>query len=129
MEGLETYIELPPLNVLASLLASDHDDQLADLGLLHPSAQLVHDLLDIRFHLVIAARHHRETIFLDPCRKLLAHTAQLAFPQMDVRREILWRVDAALEEDRVACEVEELGDGLAGSFQCEFVRRRLVVLV
>ena len=52
--GGGTYVKLPPLNMLASLLARDNNDQLGNLGLLHPSTELVHDLLDVGFNLVVA---------------------------------------------------------------------------
>ena len=57
-------IELPPLNVLASLLISDHNHQLGDLGFLHPFAELRHDFLDVCFDLVVTGRHHVEAILL-----------------------------------------------------------------
>lgn len=87
-----TYIELPPLHVLPSLLTRHHNDKLANLALLHPAAELVHNLLDIRLDLVVAGGHHGQAIFLDG-------------------DEVLGRVDAALEEDGVAGEVEEFDDG------------------
>lgn len=50
-----TYVELPALDMLASLLARNDNDKLGDLAPIHPLLQLTHDLLDIRLDLVIGS--------------------------------------------------------------------------
>lgn len=69
--GMRTYVELPPLNVLTRLFTRDDDDQLGDFGLLHPFRKLAHDLLDVRFHLVVDRGHHCEAILLHSVRLLV----------------------------------------------------------
>lgn len=88
--------------MLSSLLARHNNDQLTDLALLHPPAQLAHNLLHVRLHLVVTRSHHIETIFL--------HCG-----------EIFGRIDSALEENGVAGEVEELYDRLGAAFKRELV--------
>ena len=50
-----TYVELPALDMLASLLACDDNNKLGDLAPIHPLLQLTHDLLDVRLDLVIGS--------------------------------------------------------------------------
>lgn len=90
------YIKLPPLNMLPCVFLRHHDDQLADLAVLHPSVQCGHDFADVCFHLVVAGHEHVEAIFLD-------------------HGEVFGWVDAALVEDRVdgVLELRERGWGLA----------------
>ena len=48
-----TYVKLPALYVLASVLVGDDDDELGDLAADHPLVQLGHDLLDVGLDLVV----------------------------------------------------------------------------
>jgi len=50
-----TYVKLPALDMLASLLARNDNDKLGDLAPIHPLLQLTHDLLDVRLDLVIGS--------------------------------------------------------------------------
>ncbi len=52
-KDVNTYIKLPPLHMLARLLARDDDNQLRDLATEHPFVELRHDLLNVCFHLVV----------------------------------------------------------------------------
>lgn len=60
------YIELPPLDVFACIFTRDDNDDFGDFALLHPFLELRHDLLDVRFDLIVEGGHHVEAIFLDP---------------------------------------------------------------
>jgi hypothetical protein len=75
-----TYVELPALDMLASLLARDDDNELGNFTAIHPLLQLTHDLLDVGLDLIIGSHcegqneagcgigglpaHHGQTIFL-----------------------------------------------------------------
>ena len=58
-------VELPSLNVFASLLAGDYDYQFRDLAACHPFVELRHDLLDVCFDLIVGSDEHVESILLD----------------------------------------------------------------
>ena len=58
-------IELPSLEMFASLLARDYNYQFRDLAARHPSVELGHDPLDVCFDLIIGSDKHVETILLD----------------------------------------------------------------
>lgn len=80
--GESAHIELPPFYVLPCILLRYHNDQLADLAVLHPPIQCRHDLADVCLDLVVARHKHIEAIFL-------------------YDGKIFSWVDAALVEDRV----------------------------
>ena len=48
-----TYVELPPLDVLAGVLVRDDDDEARDLAADHPLVELRHDALDVGLDLVV----------------------------------------------------------------------------
>ena len=50
--------------MLPRLLTRDDNDEFRNLGLLHPPAELAHNLLDVGFDLVVAGGHHGEAVFL-----------------------------------------------------------------
>lgn len=98
--------------MFSCILVRYHNDQLADLAILHPPIQCGHDLADICFDLVVARYKHIEAI-------LFYHG------------EILGWVDAALVEDRMDRILElgafkknelEPGRGLRG--RGEMLRRK-----
>lgn len=62
---METYVELPALEMLAGVFAGYHHHELGDLAPDHPLVELRHDLLDVRFDLVVRGDQHGEAIFLD----------------------------------------------------------------
>lgn len=76
------HVELPPLHILAGLLARDDNDEFRDLPARHPFVELGHDFLDVGLDLVVGGDEHVEAIFLHGC-------------------EVLSRVDPALEQDCV----------------------------
>lgn len=51
--GIDVYIKLPSLDVLASVFIGDDDDKLRDLAAYHPPVELAHDLLNVGFDLII----------------------------------------------------------------------------
>jgi hypothetical protein len=55
-----TYIKLPPLHVFAGLFAGDDNDELGYLAPVHPLFKLRHDLLDVRFNLVVGRDWKRQ---------------------------------------------------------------------
>ena len=63
--GNSTYVELPALDMLAGVFTCDHNYEFGDLPPDHPFVQLRHDLLDVRFDLVIRRYKHCQAIFLD----------------------------------------------------------------
>jgi hypothetical protein len=98
----ETHIKLPALDVLASVLVGNDDDELGDFAADHPLVELGHDLLDVGSYLVIGRDEHVEAIFLDGCK-------------------VFGRVDAALEEDSMYGVLEKLGDELCAALEGELV--------
>lgn len=53
MVQVDLHIELPSLDMVASLLVRDHHNEFGDLPTNHPFVELGHDLLNISFDLVI----------------------------------------------------------------------------
>ena len=98
--GESAYIKLPPFEVLAGVLARDHDDKLAEFPTQHPFLELAHELLNVGFDLVVGGNKDVEAIFLD-CG------------------EVLGRVYAALKQDGVDRVLKELSDEFCGA--CETV--------
>ena len=49
----ESYVELPPFNVLSCFLVCNDHHELGDLAAGHPPVQLRHDLFDVSFDLVV----------------------------------------------------------------------------
>lgn len=47
------YIELPSFDVFAGFFARDDYDEFGDFAADHPFIELGHDLLDVRFDLVV----------------------------------------------------------------------------
>lgn len=100
-----TYIELPPLNVIARVLIRDDNDQFGNLAAHHPLVELRHDLLDVGAHLIVGRDQHIEAILFD-CRKVLSRVdAPLEQDGVDRILELWQCAVAAVSRERLLAEV------------------------